>query len=330
MLTRLTDWWTAKNLDRRVRKHGWTGVYVGRYGDAPAWTYSLGFDETLNQPEVVIFDVPQESAQTLLWQAFDELKNGQLQFEDGATWSGGAEPAPKWRKVHPSQISGIVGWLGLAERRRFKRTGQRSGLEAFQLVLPDAGGHFPWEAGYDEHLRPLQPALYLPENDPDARDMLPEVREARRLLAERGWTIVPVEGPRLSWAYSIGLAETLGSPDLIAFGGGCDIARTHLVEVQQRLRKGELTLEDGLRWSGLGFEVCWRSVHESQYLGFNWFYLAKEVREEWTGRREPVPVFQMFVADPAGLYPWEAGCDQDFRELQPMLSLAFDPAQQPS
>ncbi|HEY0647892.1 hypothetical protein [Phenylobacterium sp.] len=36
------------------------------------------------------------------------------------------------------------------------------GFNAFQLVLSDNDGRMPWDDGYDERLRPLQPALYLP------------------------------------------------------------------------------------------------------------------------------------------------------------------------
>ena len=36
------------------------------------------------------------------------------------------------------------------------------GFEAYQLVLSDAEGKLPWEAGYDERLRPLQVALWDP------------------------------------------------------------------------------------------------------------------------------------------------------------------------
>ncbi len=328
MIERLMDWWRTRELDRRVNKHGWTGIYVGTYNVAQAWTYSIGFDETLDQPEVVIFDLRKESANALLWQAYNELKDGKLRFEDGAPW-GVEGPKPVWRKVDPSQISGVANWLGLAQRQRFNRTGQRAGLEAFQLVLPDPEGHYPWDQAYDEHLRPRQPALYLPENDADDFKMAPAEREARRLMGERGWTVVPVDGTPLCWAYSIGLAETLGCPDLICFGPTGPDAEHKLIDVQRHLRSGDLKLEDGLHWNGLDVEVCWRRVHESQYLGFGWFHLAKEVREGRTGNREPVEAFQMFIPDLSGLYPWEAGCDREMHDLQPMLFLPFDPARPP-
>ena len=91
----------------------------------------------------------------------------------------------------------------------------------------------------------------------------------------------------LCWAYSIGLTETFGVPDIITFNPTGLDAADKLMAVQTHLRDGTLTLQDGLRWEGLGFEGCWRRVHESQYLGFGWFHLAKEIRRERSGEPKP-------------------------------------------
>ena len=76
-LTWLKDAWlkltsrdrgVTSQLGRRIEEHGWTAVYVGDYSTAPTWTYTIGFDETLGQPEVIVFDIPQDSANALLWE----------------------------------------------------------------------------------------------------------------------------------------------------------------------------------------------------------------------------------------------------------------------
>ena len=87
MWDRVQRWWHGRGLWRRVDKHGWTAVYVGTYESAPTWVYSIGFDETLNQPEVVVFDVPQQTANALLWEVFEALKAGALVLEDGKDWT---------------------------------------------------------------------------------------------------------------------------------------------------------------------------------------------------------------------------------------------------
>ena len=84
-LTWLKDAWlkltsrdrgVTSQLGRRIEEHGWTAVYVGDYSTAPTWTYTIGFDETLGQPEVIVFDIPQDSANALLWEVFTQIKEG--------------------------------------------------------------------------------------------------------------------------------------------------------------------------------------------------------------------------------------------------------------
>jgi hypothetical protein len=158
-------WWHTRNLRPKIRRHGWTGVYVGDYHSAPTWAYSVGFDETLGQPEIIVFDLPQAPANEIFWMAFTELKQNILTLEDGKIWETVGHTAA-WRKVHPSHIDSDEGWLTLALFRRAQVTGRTWGLEAFQLVLSDEAGFLPWQEGYDERIRPRQPQLYLPREGP--------------------------------------------------------------------------------------------------------------------------------------------------------------------
>jgi hypothetical protein len=150
-------------------------------------------------------------------------------------------------------------------------------------------------------------------------------RALRRDVKTKGWVIVPVGGPDFSWAYTVGLWEHLGHPELIAFALSPDDAVRLVSDAQASIAAANLTLADGLRWDGLGFETCWRRVDEGQYLGFQWFYFAKWYYEQRTGRRDPVECYQLFLPDRAGRYPWEAGCLDGVRRCQPQLFRPFDP-----
>lgn len=149
-------------LGERIAQHGWTGMYVGDYATAPTWAYSVGFAETLGQPEVIVFDLPQDAADALLGEVFTQLKDGRLALEDGRVWPEGEAHPCVWRKVDTSQLESDRGWFTFAMVRSLLRTGMPYAFEAFQLVLSDNEGRLPWEEGYDELLRPRQPALYLP------------------------------------------------------------------------------------------------------------------------------------------------------------------------
>lgn len=297
---------------------------MGDYATAPTWTYTLGFEETLNQPEVVIFDVTQEAANTILWTAYEELKAGTLILEDGARWhEEDTDSRLVWRRVHSSQVKSRVGWFNFAVARRLVAKREMFGLEAFQLVLADENGVLPWEAGYNEDIRFRQPALYLPATDYGDEPLSPPEEEALRIADERGWSIMKVGGD-LSWAYTLGMVDA-GTPELISFLPTSDMAANLLNEAQAHMRSGRLVPEDGLRWNEDGFECCWRRVHETQYLGLNVFRLAKLRHAQRVGRREAVEAYQLFLPDDAGLYPWEPGCDEGACEVQPLLFEPFDP-----
>ncbi|MFL5295848.1 MAG: DUF4262 domain-containing protein [Phenylobacterium sp.] len=321
MLSWLRNTLYLRSVEQAVRKHGWAGVSVGSYETAPSWIYSVGFQETLGQPEIVLFDVPQAQANALLWEIFQELKSGKLTLEDGERWEGGDPDHPAvWRKVHASQVDSPDAWFNVAAARRARGHGASTDLEVFQLVLSDQQGRLPWETGYDEAVRVRQPALYLPSIEPSWTDRLE--REAMRLVHERGWTTVQVEGA-LSWAYSIGFPETLGAPEVICFAPAAGAAKI-LGDARRQLADGRLALREGLIWNDLGFPCCWRRVHESQVMGFNWMRFAKAHAEVKAGRRVDIDAYQLFLSDEAGRYPWDAGCDRGMRDMQPLLFLPLD------
>lgn len=326
MFEKLRRAWHGRDVDKRIAKHGWTAIYVGDYATAPTWAYTIGFQQSLGQPEIVVFDIPQETANEIFWSAYEELKTGALVLEDGKPWHEGDEVNPLvWRRVHQTQIESRVGWLTLANVRRLSQTGVMFDVEAYQLVLSDDAGKLPWESGYDERLRFRQPALYLPARDYGEEPLSPPEEEALRLADERGWSIMLVRGA-LDWAYTVGLHEA-GLPELVAFLPTADMAANVLHKAREHLVRGELTLSDGLRWDGLGFEVCWRRVDDEQYLALGALRLSKLRHEVLTGRREAVETYQLVMPDDAGVYPWEPGCQKNVVNAQPPLFRRFDPAQ---
>jgi hypothetical protein len=146
-----------------VAEHGWfcTAVHDPD-GREPDWAYSVGFTETLRQPEVIVFGLPHKLAHGLLWDVFRTLKAGKV-AEDGQVWSQlVADHDCVLRRVHPSQVirehlnSAMWFWGDPARRG--------APLSAFQLVWPDRAGRFPWDPGCVQAVRDRQPALYLPRD----------------------------------------------------------------------------------------------------------------------------------------------------------------------
>ena len=148
-----------RRIDRHVRATGWSAApFQLPHDHAPRFFYTIGFDESLNQPELIVFDQAAEVAINAFYTAFERLRTGELVLEDGMLWAEDDHGRCVARRVHPEQVA--AGWLGLATERRRKTKGDADGLQAFQLVASDTSGFMPWESGYDESVRKWQPALY--------------------------------------------------------------------------------------------------------------------------------------------------------------------------
>lgn len=163
--------WMLWGYARRIRKLGWTATYVPGDAETASLSYTTGFQDALGAPEIVMFGVNPEATNDLMWEAHQQLKAGDLVLEDKARWRlDWAEdmPALAWRAVHPSQIRRQHFNLSIWNRER--RGLSPEGLKAFQLFVPDPGGKFPWEDGFDTSYRPIQPELYLPFDGPPDDD----------------------------------------------------------------------------------------------------------------------------------------------------------------
>ena len=171
MFERLWRGFHHRDIEKRVQRHGWTGIYVGDYHEAPTWAYTIGFLTSLGAPEIVVFDVQKGGAEGVFQEAYAQLKSGDLVLRDGEVWRA-LDGRAVWRQVHSTRYEDEENaWLGLAvtfdtvlwpASHMAKAKARPLDFQAFQLVLSDNDGHFPWEAGYDERLRPRQRALYEP------------------------------------------------------------------------------------------------------------------------------------------------------------------------
>jgi hypothetical protein len=145
-----------------VNEHGWfcLGVFGGR---GPDFSYSVGFWQTLQAPELIVFGLPLKLMHSMLWEAFRQIKSGKSVVRDGQRWADiidGFDCIS--RPVHESRII----------REHFnsaiwyhKHAGGTRPLEAFQLFWPSSKtGLFPWEKNCSKDVRDLQPYLYLPDS----------------------------------------------------------------------------------------------------------------------------------------------------------------------
>jgi hypothetical protein len=149
-----------RRVMREVRRRGWGCLSVCDEAETAFWTYTIGFDETLNHPEIVTSGHSYRVTQDLFGRAYDAIRRGDLRIEDGMVWELCGQGRFVWHRVNWLRIT--EDWFMFAMYRRWERTGSRRGLGVFQLVGPDMSGLFPWEPGYDERLRPRRPELWRP------------------------------------------------------------------------------------------------------------------------------------------------------------------------
>jgi len=139
-------------------------------------------------------------------------------------------------------------------------------------------------------------------------------------IRKHSWHVIGVfpsqgeAGP--GWAFSIGLFHSFAHPEVVVFGLDFNNCTKIVNEIGLQIRRGKRfharqeyaeILNDPYRCS---FRDVQRQ-HYRTYLGYAlWFYQS-----------DPFPVAQCFWPDKAGNLPWEAGCNSEVRDAQPLLFL---------
>ncbi|WP_233258839.1 DUF4262 domain-containing protein [Shewanella sp. YLB-09] len=65
------------NIRTNIEKFGWHFLYIfDPEGNASDFSYSVGFEESYNHPEIIVFGLKKDTAHHILSDIADELKNG--------------------------------------------------------------------------------------------------------------------------------------------------------------------------------------------------------------------------------------------------------------
>lgn len=139
-------------------------------------------------------------------------------------------------------------------------------------------------------------------------------------VERHGWQCLSVGGSedQPPFSYSIGFWETLCTPELIVFGLDPDLSYQMLSLMFEELRGGA-TLADGARWPLLAGHDCVSRRVEPSRITRDHFNSALWYREHRSGDRG-LEAFQLFWPEAqSGLFPWEKGCGEAVRALQPRL-----------
>ena len=155
----------------------------------------------------------------------------------------------------------------------------------------------------------------MPEIDP----------RVRRDIAEFGFHVVKVTeddvGP--AHAFTVGLHETHGHPEIVATGPDLDVLHQLVNAVGADVCEGR-RFEADRAYAGIvqGLTCHFREVHLANYgdfLGYaGWYYEGA-----------PFPALQCLWPGPGGDFPWDAGFPAELARFQPDLAQPFRSAAPP-
>lgn len=128
-------------------------------GVEPDFSYSIGFQETLDQPEVMVFSLSKALRVSMINEIWRQASAEGLVLKDGLEIRDLLEGFVCVAK-EVTERDAIVEHLGSAIWYNERHKGAVLD-RAFQIVWPGAKqGLFPWEQGCDQSVIDDQPALY--------------------------------------------------------------------------------------------------------------------------------------------------------------------------
>lgn len=136
------------------------------------------------------------------------------------------------------------------------------------------------------------------------------------LIKRAGFAVICI-GPESGvppFAYSVGLTETYGSPELLIFGVGDKVAIPVFHAVVDRIKGGERFPNGAVLEKVLNVPCVIKAVSDSIARKY-----ALNVLKRYEGAATS-PTFQQIVyPDQAGVLPWEAGYSEKMRQIQTEL-----------
>lgn len=148
-------------------------------------------------------------------------------------------------------------------------------------------------------------------------DILASLRET---VADYGWTSFSVPSvsrwwrkSKPSWAYSIGLYQTYGLPEVVVIGRDPDLMARMLSDLHEKIKAG-LRYGDGDRAEDMpiGNISVLRLIDKKHYQEYLPWALSFYGNSDF-------PVVQSVWTDSNNILPWQPGHDTSLRKFQPLL-----------
>jgi hypothetical protein len=135
-------------------------------------------------------------------------------------------------------------------------------------------------------------------------------------VATYGWSVMRVsaDGPGPDFAYSIGMVQNLGHPEILVVGLPLDTAHRLINDVGDAVRDGKRFAAGQVSGDFLeNYDVIFRRVPDYQYGAYLGWGLRFYEGEQF-------PALQMIYPDRERRWPWQDGVSPEFRASQPVLA----------
>ena len=145
---------TDRRLMSKIDQHGWAILHVGagRSPDEPSFSYTAGIWETLDKPELLLFNLQFDLAAAIINNYANRSKSER--FVPGARYSG-------FLKVFDVVFVEVDYRRACGEHTRWTDWYyRRQGFPLLQLMWPANGnGTFPWDQDFPKDFLSAQPVL---------------------------------------------------------------------------------------------------------------------------------------------------------------------------
>lgn len=136
------------------------------------------------------------------------------------------------------------------------------------------------------------------------------------LIKRAGFAVICI-GPEPGvppFAYSVGLTETYGSPELLIVGVGDQVAIPVFHAVVDKIKRGEKLVDGDVLEQVLNVPCVVKAISEDTASKY-----ALNVLSRYKDSSTP-PAFQQIVyPDEAGIFPWERGYSEKIKRIQTEL-----------
>ncbi len=133
-----------QKIAEHIEEYGWHCLHIlptQEKNDHEQFSYSIGFSETYNAPEILVFGLSREKSHALLNECAQLLHDGHIfraDIPDGSVLSGSYKVVFK-----PVKKECFDQYLGTAVRYFGTKP-----FDAMVMFLPDKNNRFPWESSY--------------------------------------------------------------------------------------------------------------------------------------------------------------------------------------